>query len=183
MFSNFKNKKDEKNFIAGCFIFFSACLNAYAQNDTTYAYQNLQRENCDESIATYQLRIFAVGDLWHKQTFEMKTGKLMQSNVYIGSYLRILQDTSKNHDEPDGEILESIYDHGNLLREQIVNKQNKILGYSVYEGDEKIIEQKGFDENGNEISNYIFFTACRISQRRRRGLATIFAEQSCLWRI
>jgi hypothetical protein len=132
----------------------AVCANAQQHSDTTYSYLDKDWDSCDVQNAAYKIAIFQIGDLWHKQTSEINGGKLMYDWAYSDKELKISEDTSRDYDLSDGEILEQIYKHNQLLGARRITKDKKILSYVIIEKDGKTF--KGFDENGKENPNYVF---------------------------
>ncbi|ANI89823.1 hypothetical protein A9P82_11295 [Arachidicoccus ginsenosidimutans] len=146
-----------KNYLLTVSIFLLAtCAKAFPNNDTTYSYMDEHWKKAQEQNAFYKVEVFKTGNLWHQQIFKIENAALQYDNVYSDKRLKTKEDTSKNYQQGNGEVLEEIFKKGKELKAQLITKDANILGYEIFDNDGKIIEQKGYDENGNEIPNYVF---------------------------
>ena len=142
----------------------SAYGRTFAQNDTTYSYLD-SNSNSTDMLTAYKIEVFQAGNLWHKQTIKIADAKLLYDECYSDKSLKTREDTSKDYcyyehlDNPASEkdvIFEDIYQQGKLLKTQAVDTlKGKLVGYAIYANEGKVIKQKDYDENGNEIPNYI----------------------------
>ena len=138
--------------IAVCVL--TVCGRAFAQIDTTYSYADKDWKSCKVQNAIYKIAVFQAGNLWHKQTIKIADAKLLFDYSYSDKSLKTREDTSRVYRQDT--ILEEIYKNGKKFKIQGINKEGKIFGYAIYGKNGQATKQKGYDENGKEIANYIF---------------------------
>lgn len=126
-----------------------------AQTDTIIKYFDKDWKAADPANATYKTKVFAADGKWHKLVLNSGDGKVRSKSVYSDKKLKKLIDTSFNYNS-DESIEEDIYEKGRNIKQQLISPSNRIIRYAVFDKDGKITEQKGFDENGSEIPNYVY---------------------------
>lgn len=138
------------------FIFVSFAALSKAQTDTIIKYFDKDWKAADSAGAAYKTKVFTVDGKWHKLVLNVGDGRVRNKSVYSDKKLKKLVDTSFDYTRSDNLVQEQLYLKGKKIKELLVDLAGKINCYAIFDNDGKITVQKGFDENGNEIPDYVY---------------------------
>jgi len=128
----------------------SACL---AQQDSTIIYYSSEgRETTVDSAFAYSV-YRTNGNAWYGKTYTVKTQTIQSEGDYAELNWKKPLGSFKNYDK-DG-VLDniSVYNNGKLIEKTYYYKSGKKKSHMFYS--DNSTEQKGWDEDGNEIPNFI----------------------------
>ncbi len=125
-----------------------------AQVDTLYLYFNQSWEKCGKDTATYYGVAYFNGKLWMRKDYWKSNNQLQMSGSYIDSAFQKEEGGFTYYYENGALKSERKTQNGKMIDAIHYYQNGKKRVQLVYNNDvEKAI---GWDENGNEIPNYIF---------------------------
>ncbi|HTL07162.1 MAG TPA: hypothetical protein VL307_02855 [Chitinophagaceae bacterium] len=147
------------------FAFFLAILLigncAIAQSDTTLLYYSNNGAVTVKDSAFAVVKFYKQNGVWHGKDYYMKTNILKSEGDYASNNLDTPLGVFNNYNEAGKLDFTASYDNGKLLERTYYYKSGKKKSWiSVDENGPK--EQKGWDEDGKEIKNYIVFKAAQF---------------------
>lgn len=143
-----------KNTLLLTYFLFIFSFSTFAQTDSIQYYNKDWRVSGKED-AYYYSTFKSQDDKWKRENFYAKTG----SRQMVGSFL------DKSRKKAEG-LFRWYYENGNLKDSIIYENGERVTGWYFYENGSrkaevrfikgKVDEQKGWDENGRELLDYIF---------------------------
>lgn len=132
----------------------SICLCSYAQSDTMYRYYSKSNKEIISDSAFVYLKIYPKDSLWFGQEFYKKNNKLRFEGSFIDKDAKKPVGTFKNFKEDGSLDYIADWNDGKLVSKNYFYKNGNKKSQIVY-GDKVIVTEKGWDENGNEMKNYV----------------------------
>lgn len=130
-------------------------LGSKAQTDTTIQYVDIDYNVCPKDSAEYIAKTFlSKNGRWHKIYLDSKTLDSVQAKLSNSSAFDGEKDTSIIYGKRLNEYFSK---EGNLTRREFFSKNGNRLGSSLWDSKNKILEQKGWNEEGKEIPKYVYF--------------------------
>ena len=141
-----------------CLLIGCAC---FAQNDSSIIYINkLGKPTTKDSAYMYEV-VKQKGNVWNGKTYFVKTNSVQSDGDYADAECTQPLGTFNNYEE-DGTLFSTIsYNNGKPTEATMFYKNGKKKCYIAYSND-NMVQQKGWDENGKEIPNYIFQREARF---------------------
>lgn len=121
--------------------------------DTSYLYFNKGWEECKKDTAFYYGVLYKTGDLWSRKDFWVKGNKLQMEASYRDKECKTGEGTFKWYNENGSLRNTSQYENGKIKTADYFYDSGKKRGHINYTANGSI--QTGWDENGNEIPNYV----------------------------
>jgi antitoxin component YwqK of YwqJK toxin-antitoxin module len=134
-----------------CLVIGCAC---FAQSDSSIIYISKEgKPTVKDSAYMYEV-VTKKDNVWHGKTYFIKSKSVQSEGNYTDAACELPIGTFNNYEE-DGSLFSTIsYDNGKPLEATLFYKNGKKKCYIAYSNN-NISQQKGWDENGNEIPNYI----------------------------
>ena len=109
-----------------------------------------------KDTATYISKTFAVGNKWQRKDYWIKGMKLQSEETFLDDSLKVHTDVAKWYTET-GVVKElQKYEKDKLAEVYYYYDNGNKKAVLLYNADQKVISQKGWEENGDEIANYIY---------------------------
>jgi hypothetical protein len=131
-----------------------ACANiTSAQSDTTYQYLSKYGIETAKDSASHLLKLYRQDNLWYGKAYDIKTGMLKWEGSYAEKNASKPTGSFKNYN--DKGVLDNLaeWDNGKLLERTYFYKNGSKRSWISHR--EKPTQQKGWDEAGKEIKNYV----------------------------
>ena len=137
--------------------FFILILNTcFAQSDTTFFYYKLNGVATVKDSAYAVVKFYKQNGVWHGRDYYVKTNMLKSEGDYASDNTTTPLGLFNNYNEAGKLDFTASYNNGKLTERTFFYKSgNKKSWILLDENGPK--EQKGWDENGKEIKNYIVF--------------------------
>jgi hypothetical protein len=138
-----------------------ACLSSFAQSDTTIRYYGKNGRETNKDSAVSYVKFFKQANMWHGVEYYMKRASMKSEGVYNEMNLGRAVGTVSNYKE-DGKLdYESEYADGKILNKTYYYNSGKKKSYTAY-SDKGVPMQKGWDENGKELKDFVIERAARF---------------------
>lgn len=139
-------------------LFCNCCL---AQTDTlNYYYTKDGLETIKDSAYAF-VRFYKQNNVWHGKDYYVKTAMLKSEGDYAGNNVKTPLGTFNNYNEEGKLDFIATYNNGQLVEKTFYYKNgSKKAWVSIDQNGVK--QQKGWDENGTEIKNYIAMKEARF---------------------
>jgi antitoxin component YwqK of YwqJK toxin-antitoxin module len=143
-----------KYFLLPLALLICSILNCFGQQDSSVTYINKEgKETTKDSAFLYG--IFTRDDnLWHGKTYYAKNNLLQSEGDYAEMNFKTPVGLFNNYKDDGTLDNTSTYDNGKIKEKTYYYKSSAKKAHIIY-GNNGIAEQKGWDESGKEIPNYI----------------------------
>jgi hypothetical protein len=139
-----------------CLVLTLTTIAAKAQNDTTIHYYWGNWKECAKDSAVYISKVYPVGDQWERKDYWTKGLKLQSEERWLDSKCTRPVGTSTWYNEDGVTVKKQSYENEKTVSTfHYFNNGNK-KAIVLYNSDGQIVKQTGWEENGVEISNYIY---------------------------
>jgi len=129
------------------------CAHSFSQSDTTYKYLSAAAKETTKDSAVSYIKFYKEGHLWHGAEYYTKKGSLKSEGNYAQPSLETASGSFDNYSE-DGKLhFTAEYVDGKLVERIYYYKNGNKRSWIRYESTGTL--QKGWDESGKEIKNYI----------------------------
>lgn len=137
------------------FCFVNNQLKASVFNDTLTIFQDRRGIECAKDTAAFKIQIFSIGKkIWQRNVVRFPFLDTIQIDRFKDRNLKNLADTSFEYFIGFKKI--RIYINGYVYKYGFINRSNgQLMGYEILDKKGNVIEQKGWDSLGHEITNYI----------------------------
>ncbi len=131
-----------------------AWVPSFSQSDTTTRFYDKNGKETTKDSAISHVKFFRQASLWHGMEYDTKRNVLKSEGDYNETNLATAVG-SVDHYKEDGKLDFTIdYADGKPLSKTYFHKSGDKKSYTVY-SDKGIETQKGWDENGKEIKNFV----------------------------
>jgi len=127
---------------------------SFSQSDTTYKYfSKAYKETTKDSAFTY-VKFYKQGNLWHGAEYFMKKGGLKSEGNYLQMSFETPTGSFNNYTEAGKLDNIAEFADGKVLQKTFYYKTGDKKSWILY-SDKGVQQQKGWDETGKEIKNYV----------------------------
>jgi hypothetical protein len=134
---------------------------AFAQSDTTYKYFNKNGVETTKGAAYTYVKFYKKNDLFHGEEHYAKNGVLKSDGSYTEMNFNTPVGNFNNYGE-DGKLdFTGRYDNGKPVELTYFYKSGNKKSWVMF-SEKGVEDQKGWDENGKEIKNYVVFREARF---------------------
>ncbi len=145
------------NLITLLFIF--VYVNLSVAQDTTYKYYNMNGREINKDSAYSYAKIFKQDRLWAKMEFLSSENMLLSEGYYLDNKLEKKHGTFKRY--WNGTISNvDLYENNKIKKEEYFYESGTKKAQITYTSNRTL--ELGWDENGTEIPNYIFFREAKF---------------------
>lgn len=130
-------------------------LQAIAQSDTSYMYLNRAGLETSKDSAVYQAKIYRSEGLWKQMDYWINTDSLYREAFYLDNGRKKRYGTWKEYYRSG--VLKDSINYDNISRKAIwyFYESGKKQSYASFNMIGKVVEQMGWDEEGNELKNFV----------------------------
>jgi len=133
------------------FIIILTQISAFAQTDTIFYYWNKDGKSCAKDTATSYGKMYLQNDKWVRKQFRVKNDLLYFEGMYLDKDLKLPHGEVTWYKDDGAKDNMSQYDSGRILNRTYYYANGSKKGFISYANQ----LQQGWDEQGNEIKNYV----------------------------
>lgn len=126
-----------------------------AQTDTSYLYFNKDWKDCKKDTAFYYAKVYKNAKLWERKDYWMKGNVLQMEGSYLKKDCKTQDGLFKWYKDNGALEMSKLYEKGHTKNITVYYENGNKKAVAFYE-DDKQTDAKGWDENGIEISDFIF---------------------------
>lgn len=135
-------------------IFIIFCNGCFAQADTTIIYFTKDvRETSKDSAYTF-IKLYKQNNVWHGKEFYFKKNILKSEGDFADNTIKIPVGTFNNYTEAGKLEYTAFYNNGKPYEFTYFFKSGSKRSWAILD-EGKVKQQKGWDESGKEIKNFI----------------------------
>lgn len=127
----------------------------FAQSDTTYFYFTQTGANTNKDSAHSYIKMYKQNGVWHGVGYYTKNNILQSEGDYDDSSVNIPIGTFNNYKETGALDFKASYIKGKPTEATYFYKNGDKKSFISFDEERKVKKQKGWDESGKEIKNYI----------------------------
>jgi antitoxin component YwqK of YwqJK toxin-antitoxin module len=128
-----------------------ASSSSFSQTDTTYLFFNKSRKPCEKDTAFYYAKIYKEGEFWIRKDFWQSQNVLQMEGAYLEKDCKTQQGNFTWYKEGGIKNYTAIYEKGKIISRTFYHENGAKKGFISFTDH----IQKGWDENGKELKNYI----------------------------
>lgn len=133
------------------------------QTDTIYGYLSKFNYKCAEQAAMYYTKVYPVSNLWHRQKFLLATNGLKEEADYSDKDCKKYHGTYHEYTDSGKLYSDFYFQNERIMYGTFYYNNGKKAGYAEYDTTKRdIIKKQGWDENGNEIADYVFYKSAEF---------------------
>lgn len=138
-------------------LFFLTCITnfCFAQSDTTYYYFTKTGGTTNKDSAQSFVKMYRHNGIWHGVGYYTKNNTLQSEGDYDDSSINIPIGTFNNYKENGALDFQATYIKGKPTEATYYYKNGDQKSFISFDEEHKVKKQKGWDESGKEIKNYI----------------------------
>lgn len=136
-------------------IFLAITLPSFSQSDTTFLYFNKNWKDCYKDTAFYYGIIYQNEGLWHRKDFWVKGDQIQMHSIYKDKDRTVAQGPSTWYYENGIAKRTELFENGKIIKLEGYYETGKKRAIITY-GANGIDTETGWEENGNEIPDYVF---------------------------
>lgn len=141
----------------------ASCISASAQTDTLFGYLNKFNYKCAEQDAMYYTKAYPINNLWHRQKFLIATNRLKEEADFSDKDCKKYHGTYHEYTDSGKVYADFYFQNERMMYGTYYHNNGKKAGYAEYDTVKRdIIKKQGWDENGNEIADYIFYKSAEF---------------------
>ena len=147
------------------FILIIAMIKCFANQDTTYAYFDANRNATQKENAFYESKTTKESNSWHKQVFIVSNGDLYMDGYYADEKTHVPHGVIKYMGK-NKQILDScLFINGQLKARYRFYENGRMKNYIIFTDSIHVSEQGGYDKDGKIIGNYIVWRPADVSKK------------------
>jgi hypothetical protein len=141
------------------FLFILTCITnfCFAQSDTTYFYLTKTSTPTVKDSAYNYVKMYQVNGVWHGKDYYTKTNILKSEGDYGDKSLKKPIGNFNNYTENGKLDFQASYKDGKPLEATYYYKDGTKKAYASFDDEMHAKKEKGWDESGKEIKNYIVY--------------------------
>lgn len=143
-----------KNLLLFALVSIFLCKNSIAQNDTIYYYFSKEGKEVSSDSSFSYLKLYKQDNQWFGREYYKKNNTIKSEGNYTGKDAKTYLGSFKNFKENGTLDFIAEYDNAKLKSRTYYYKNGNKKSWISYT-DEGKNEQKGWDETGKEVRNYI----------------------------
>lgn len=126
-------------------------LTSFAQQDTSYLYFNKVWKTCNRDTAFYYAKIYKEGELWTRKDYWKEGNVIQMEGGYLEKDCQTQQGNFSWYKEGGIKNYTAVYEKGKVLNRTFYYPNGAKKGFISFSDH----IQKGWDENGKELKDYV----------------------------
>ncbi len=124
---------------------------SFSQSDTTYMYYDQLWKPCAADTAFYTAKVYKQGDMWTKKDYYKQSNRLQMEGAFLEKDLTTRQGPFTWYKEDGTKDYTILFKKGEVIDKTFYYANGATKAYISYADG----TQKGWDENGKEIKNFV----------------------------
>ncbi len=145
-----------------CLLLIGYCKNSFCQTDTTFIFVAKDGHQTTKDSAYNCVKMYRLNNAWHGKDFYMKTGVLKSEGDYADNSIKTPVGSFNNYSEDGKLLIVASYTDGKPDEATYYYKSGKKKSWASFNEKQEVKDQKGWDESGAEIKNYIVMKPARF---------------------